>query len=72
MAIKEPQTKYSCACDLFSVGVIFHLLLLNKPLFKGNSFAEILEQNKICNVDLEGEIYNLLSDSALNLLKRLL
>lgn len=54
MAIKEPQTKYSCACDLFSVGVIFHLLLLNKPLFKGNSFAEILEQNKICNVDLEG------------------
>ena len=33
--IKDENGKYTTKCDLFSVGVIFHMLLLKKSPFPG-------------------------------------
>jgi serine/threonine protein kinase len=47
--IKQENTKYTTACDLFSVGVIFHMLLLKRSPFPGVDDNVILRQNRICN-----------------------
>ena len=33
--LKDTKSKYGTICDLFSVGVIFHLLVLRKSPFPG-------------------------------------
>lgn len=36
--LKDLKAKYSPICDLFSVGVIFHLLALRKSPFPGKEY----------------------------------
>lgn len=45
---KSNKTVYSKSCDMFSVGVIFHILLLGKSPFDGKSYDEVYTQNKAC------------------------
>jgi serine/threonine protein kinase len=33
-------------CDVFSAGVIFHILLTKRPLFEGRKFEEVYENNR--------------------------
>jgi len=33
--LKDMKAKYDCICDIFSVGIIFHLLALRKSPFPG-------------------------------------
>jgi calcium-dependent protein kinase len=33
--LKDRNARYTCACDIFSLGIIFHLLLLKKSPFLG-------------------------------------
>lgn len=40
--LKDSNARYGNSCDLFSVGVIFHILLLDRPPFFGATFAETL------------------------------
>lgn len=40
--LKDSNSRYGSICDLFSVGVIFHILLLDRPPFLGVTFAETL------------------------------
>ena len=40
---------YNCQADIFSVGVIFYIILTGRPLFKGNTPEEILEKNMKCD-----------------------
>lgn len=42
---------YSPKCDVFSVGVIFYIMLTQRSPFDGRSFKEILQKNKSCNID---------------------
>lgn len=44
----EPQ------CDVFSVGVIFHILLTRRPVFEGTKYEEVYRKNKEMNIQLEG------------------
>ena len=39
---------YDCQSDMFSVGVIFYIILTGRPLFKGNTPEEILDKNMKC------------------------
>jgi calcium-dependent protein kinase len=48
------STRYSTSCDIFSLGLVFHLLLFGKSLFKGKTYTEVLTENRICNVNLFG------------------
>lgn len=49
--LKDLKAKYSSICDLFSVGVIFHMLALKKPPFPGKEYDEVLLQNRQCKIN---------------------
>lgn len=51
--LKDLKAKYDPICDLFSVGVIFHILSLRKPPFPGKEYNEVLAQNRACNINFE-------------------
>ncbi len=53
--IKDMKTKYSTICDLYSLGLIFHILLLGKSAFPGTTYNEVLSQNRAANIDLSGD-----------------
>ena len=36
--IKDMKTKYEPICDIFSLGLIFHILLLGKSAFPGKTY----------------------------------
>lgn len=70
--IKDMKTKYEPICDLFSLGLIFHILLLGVSAFPGKTYNEVLAQNRASNITFEGSEYNSVDPHALNLLKRML
>jgi serine/threonine protein kinase len=57
---------------MFSVGVIFHIMVMGKSPFSGKTYNEVLTQNRLCNISFEGFEYSRLSEVTLDLLKRLL
>lgn len=40
--IKDMKTTYGPVCDIFSLGLIFHLLLVRKPPFAGKTYNDVL------------------------------
>ncbi|OII72514.1 calcium calmodulin dependent protein kinase [Cryptosporidium ubiquitum] len=63
---------YSKLCDLWSAGVILYILLCGYPPFHGKDNVEILRKVKIGQYSLEHNIWKYVSDSAKDLIKRLL
>ena len=57
---------------MFSVGVIFHILLIGEAVFPGNKFNDVLKKNKECEINLEKKEYETLSLAAKDLLAQLL
>ncbi len=62
----EPQ------CDIFSAGVIFHILLMKKPLFEGTKYDEVYRNNKQMNFNLKTSAYEKLDKEEYELLNRML
>lgn len=63
---------YDGRCDVFSVGVIFYMLLTgDAPIFGGN-FEDILELTKECDIDFQKEQLLEQSDACLELLQLML
>ncbi len=52
-ASSKSNVKYNSNVDVFSAGIIFYILIMGRAPFKGKSFEEILNQNKLCKIDLE-------------------
>jgi calcium-dependent protein kinase len=44
------KTKYDPICDIFSLGLILHMLLLGVSAFPGKSYNEVLAQNRASNI----------------------
>lgn len=40
--IKDLKTTYDCVCDVYSLGLIFHILLMGKSPFNGKTYNEVL------------------------------
>ena len=40
--LSDKTSKYEAKCDIFSAGVIFHILLLGESLFTGRGHLELL------------------------------
>lgn len=40
--IKDLTTKYDKVCDIYSLGLVFHLLLTGKSAFPGHSYTTIV------------------------------
>ena len=59
-------------CDIFSAGVIFHILLTRKAVFEGSKYEEVYKKNKEMNINLDGERYASVDSQALELLKKML
>ena len=53
--IKDMKAKYDPICDLFSVGVIFHILLTGKSPFPGKTYNEVLKHNRECIINFQTE-----------------
>lgn len=66
------KEKISTLSDIFSAGVIFHILLMGKYVFTGKDPKEIYESNKKLNINLNKLEYEKLDSSALELLKKML
>lgn len=70
--IKDMNIKSEPISDVFSAGIIFHYLLLNKSVFPGTRYSDILTQNRACDFDFSKEEYQNLESHTLDLLKRML
>lgn len=57
---------------MYSLGLIFHILLYGKSAFPGTTYNEVLSQNRAANVDLSGEDYKKVGVEALDLLVMML
>ncbi|CAD8080155.1 unnamed protein product [Paramecium primaurelia] len=68
----DKTSSYTTACDIFSAGVIFHILLLGEGLFIGNGHQEILRMNKQFQVDLTRNKYQQLDSDAKDLLFKMI
>lgn len=70
--IKDMKTKYDPVCDMFSIGLIFHVLLLGVSAFPGKTYNQVLAQNRASVIPLTGKEYDKLDPKALNLMAKML
>ena len=64
--------KYSEKCDVWSVGVILYMLLSGNPPFNGRNDVEILDAVKKGEYEIEGGVFDEISDDAKDLIIRML
>jgi calcium-dependent protein kinase len=55
--IKDMKQKYGSICDIFSLGLIFHVFLFGHSVFKKKTYQEVLAENRACTFTLDGELY---------------
>ncbi|KRX11222.1 Protein kinase-like domain [Pseudocohnilembus persalinus] len=72
LQFKEGDPLYGLKCDIFSVGVIFYLLLTGRQPFQGKDYKEILRANKACKIDFQQKELVNISKDALELLQAML
>lgn len=48
----DGEQPINVGCDIFSLGVIFHVLLTNRFLFTGSDNQEVYHSNKALSFDL--------------------
>ncbi len=58
--------------DVFSVGVILHILLVGEQPFPGRSRNTILNKNKECKFDFKSKKYEAIATDGIDLLAKLL
>lgn len=68
----DKSSGYSVVSDMFSVGVIFHILLTGEAVFPGKKFNEVLKKNKQCQINFNSELYDSLSPESKDLLIQML
>jgi serine/threonine protein kinase len=49
---KDENIRFDSVVDVFSAGIIFYIMMIGRSPFKGKTFHQILEQNKLCHIDL--------------------
>lgn len=64
--------QYDEKCDIWSVGVILYMLLSGNPPFNGNSDLAIIEAVKRGEYEIEGGVWDEISDSAKDLVMKML
>ena len=60
---------YDCKADVFSLGIISHILLTGVPPFQKNTYKETLIANKECIFEFDSEIWNNVSIEAKQFIK---
>ncbi|CAD8173952.1 unnamed protein product [Paramecium pentaurelia] len=69
----KSTSKYSTKVDIFSCGCIFYKLLTGNNIFYGETFDEVLRQNKKCQIDFNLPIdQDYITEYSINLLQKML
>jgi calcium-dependent protein kinase len=63
---------YSEKCDVFSIGVIFYILLCGEPPFNGKSAKDVLDNILKGDYSMDGPIWSHISPQGKNLIKEML
>ena len=66
------STKYHSICDMFSLGLIFHILLTGRSAFPGKNYNQVLAQNRSSNIPLTGDLFKNVPTVAMDLLGKML
>jgi len=66
------KTHYDAKCDVFSIGVIFYILLTGEKPIKVLAMEEVEEIHEKCKIDFTNETFNLYSDHCIGLLTLML
>lgn len=48
----DKKKTYDCKCDMFSFGIIAHMMLLGYNPIKGGNYNETVKKNEECNIVL--------------------
>ncbi|CAK82004.1 unnamed protein product (macronuclear) [Paramecium tetraurelia] len=70
--IKDMKSKYSSICDIYSLGLVFYLLLTGKSAFNGKSYSTVVKQNREANIDFDIKQLQNAPGYAIDLLKQML
>lgn len=63
---------YDEKCDIWSAGVILYILLCGYPPFCGDNDDEILKLVMVGKFEMEGPEWDIISDSAKDLIKKMM
>lgn len=69
---EEGGDALSPVADIFSVGVMLHMLLLGRGLFSGEDLNELIKNNSEMRFDLSGAEYQKIDRYALELMQKML
>ncbi|CAD8058198.1 unnamed protein product [Paramecium sonneborni] len=70
--IKDMNSKYSSVCDIYSLGLVFYLLLTGKSAFNGKSYSTVVKQNREANINFDIKQLQNISGYGIDLLKQML
>ena len=70
--LKDMKAKYQPVCDIFSLGLIFHILHFGRSVFKGKTYNDVLSENRLCSFNLNGPEYSNADPNVMDLLKQML
>jgi len=70
--IIDMKTRSEPICDVFSAGIIMHMVLLGRSVFTSNTYDKILVENRACDFKLEGGDYRNLDPQAMDLMVNML
>jgi serine/threonine protein kinase len=70
--LQANETLNGFASDVFSMGVVFHLLLTGEHLFRASSPKELFIKNSKMDFDLTLDIYQKIDPVSISLLQKML
>ncbi|KAM3141261.1 hypothetical protein pb186bvf_006646 [Paramecium bursaria] len=69
--LRNPNAQYDSVCDVYSLGLIFYILLTGRPAFQGKSYNSIVQQNKESIINFNIPAFEVVSEAAKDLLKKM-
>ncbi|CAD8134701.1 unnamed protein product [Paramecium pentaurelia] len=64
--------RYDPICDIYSLGLIFYIMLTGKPAFPGKSYNDVLGKNRKCEIIFDGALFENVPQQAYDLLRKML
>lgn len=56
------KAKYQPICDIFSLGLIFYMLMFGKSLFKSKNYNDLVKENRESKFNFEEKEFNSLEN----------